>query len=120
MDRIIKFRQKIHSGGFHYWGYIGNTVAGPMDNNIAGDSEQFIGKKDCNKKEIYEGDILIMNPLDDEWHDQVEWRSDQLCFELRKYRDPSTDIALLDAIKNYGDNCSYVVGNIHENAELLL
>ena len=83
--------------------------------------EQWTGLLDKNGEGIYEADILIMNPRDDEWYDIVEWRKRECCFQLRGYSDPCTTISLVEAInkKESGDDVSYVVGNIHQNKELL-
>ncbi|MBX2848930.1 MAG: YopX family protein [Acidiferrobacterales bacterium] len=61
----IKFRQLLkpqfqrEGKRFHYWGYIGDSFVGPMGKNYAAaDSEQFIGIKDCDGVEIYEGDTV--------------------------------------------------------------
>lgn len=74
------------------------------------------GLKDKNGKEIYEGDIFIINKDDDEWYDTVIWDSRLARFELNHFRSPVTDISLLDARKY--KNCE-IIGNIYENPELL-
>lgn len=107
---------------------------------------EYTGLKDKNGKEIYEGDILMHNPDDDEWYDAVFWWDEQARFELKsfvnfdlesmaeRYRnetgsfgDPmdrargnrdATMLKLADWV--YGSsNPSLIVGNIYDNPELL-
>ena len=77
---------------------------------------QFTGLKDKNGKEVYEGDIFILNMDDDEWHDYVEYREKEGKFELNKFVKAVTDLQLKDVIKF--ENCE-IIGNIHENPELI-
>ena len=80
--------------------------------------EQYTGLKDKNGKEIYEGDIVSEEfEYDGEkaktiW--QVRWCDDECAFELHYARGFEIDDCSLDAGENYE-----VVGNIHENPELL-
>jgi len=68
--------------------------------------EQFTGLRDKNGKEIYEGDIIEINFLDDDKSIfLVEWIVDQL--------DSGWNITPCDL------DDSTVIGNIHENNELL-
>ena len=107
-----KFRQWIKSTKeFHYWGYIidheceeiyGRYFAsplGPMDNNRR-KSEQYTGLKDRNGTEIWEGDIL-RNINYSDMLIVVEWRT-------------MTDFNNWLPKEHFE-----VVGNIHENPELL-
>lgn len=73
---------------------------------------QYTGLKDLKGKEIYEGDIFIINKDDDEGYDIVIWDDVLARFELKRFRNPVTDISLLFAVKN--KSCE-VVGNIYEN-----
>ena len=80
--------------------------------------EQFTGLQDKNGKDVYEGDIFIINKHDDEWHDDVIYDKSNARFQLRTFRRNATDISLKDVIKDENESCE-VVGNIHENPELL-
>ena len=74
---------------------------------------QFTGLKDKNKKEIYQGDILIINEEDDEWYDVVI--RDKNCLELSKYKNRCvTNISLYEFHKKIK-----VIGNIYDNPEFL-
>lgn len=82
--------------------------------------EQYTGLKDANGKEIYEGDILT-------WHSNIYRKHDWEGFVL--YR--GAGFAVQESDKSYSSpewldcacrkdaNIIEVIGNIHENPELL-
>lgn len=82
--------------------------------------EQFTGLKDRNGKDIYEGDILA-------WHSNIYRKQDWV--GLVQYRgagfvvqdDPKefSTSTWLEAACSKGANILEIVGNIHENPELL-
>ncbi|KZR60416.1 YopX family protein [Pseudobacillus badius] len=123
--REIKFRGKsITSGKWFYgslindkdrrWIYIQEKHwnLGVFD-NFDVDPEtvgQYTGLKDKNGKEIYEGDILQDKELPTV-KIQVQYNDQKGMFE-----DKIDGFSLWDSMKNYDFE---VVGNIHENPELL-
>jgi uncharacterized phage protein (TIGR01671 family) len=109
--REIKFREYRGDGRWHYWGLMdeGKFVGPCSPNSIA---YQYTGLKDKNGKEIYEGDVFYHKP-DPTKDDKVvcvvsfsqgafgckgEGISQYLCYANEKVE---------------------VIGNIHENPELL-
>ena len=83
--------------------------------------EQYTGLKDKNGKEIYEGDIIQETILADDIFDgtyryKVYWDEDTLCWSIKGISD--TDYHLRDDLWETNASCE-VIGNIHENPELL-
>ena len=116
-DRIIKFRawheklERMIFAGFSI-GVGGGTLWKDESGKSWGDLEllQYTGLKDKNGKEIYEGDIVRL----DHWSPKeyiVEFNRGAFCFKHNK------DDASYNDCK-YLEKCE-VIGNIHENPELL-
>lgn len=72
--------------------------------------EQCTGIKDKNGKLIYEGDIV-------ETHDYTTEHS-QIVFDKGCYVLKSKDSAMYEHLSSYEEECK-IIGNIHENPELL-
>ena len=120
MMREIKFRQRNKNNGqYYYWGIVNGSWFDPInqDNFVnREESEQYIGLKDKNEKEIYEGDILQTLPIKD------------AIFEVGhgvNGDDNSFGFMLLNRRLNHSYplelsvRTMVVIGNIYENKELL-
>ena len=79
------------------------------DNDYA--VEQYTGLKDKNCKEIYEGDIVVNTYYDDGEMYKVLWVDDSVAFGMESLDDMELYKLPLESLE--------VIGNIHENAELL-
>ena len=102
----IKYRQYLkphfrnYGEYFHYWGYIDGGFVSPMGKNqTIGDSDQFTGLQDSQGVDIYEGDIVT-------WGEGV---IESVFFDDGLFQTESSCL----------DDCMLVVGNIHQNPELL-
>ena len=111
--REIKFRGRIsqglrNAGTWVYWGLSGTDTL----DAIAGDTiGQYTGLKDKNGVEIYESDLLVFPdaPRSEVW----EVRYSEVCPEYE----------LVEPVSGAITNCFLdgmeVIGNIHENPELV-
>jgi len=130
MNRVIKFRGKSINnigvvGRLDYVVKIGDMVYGDLrthDECCIDTGEhivkvnpdtvgQFTGLYDKNGKEIYEGDIISLNPRNSKTL-KVYW-NDRMCNFLLV-----NDDTVIDMYKD-DENHYKVIGNIHENPELL-
>jgi len=73
--------------------------------------EQYTGLKDKNGKEIYEGDIVVNTYYDDGEMYKVLWVEDSVAFGMESLDDMELYKLPLESLE--------VIGNIHENPELL-
>ena len=133
--REIKFRAKdFHTGIWHYGCLVykerrctmlervgkgsGNAFVGfPCHSDTIG---QYIGKKDKNGNEIYEGDIMQYNSLlrpEKYYRYVIAWNPIDMAFGCA-----SLALAFLDCPDIGGGaqiTDSTIIGNIHDNPELL-
>ena len=111
--RELKFR----AWGNHIKEYLGTSILDIA--SILGDLlkqgnwtiEQYTGLKDKNGKEIYEGDIVVNTYYDDGEMYKVLWVDDSVAFGMESLDDMELYKLPLESLE--------VIGNIHENAELL-
>lgn len=80
--------------------------------------EQYIGLKDKNGKEIYVGDIIRIDSMDELRVGYVDLVNDQYCIVCGVDEDGYKIVAEFYYYSKPEENCE-VIGNIHENPELL-
>jgi hypothetical protein len=121
--RKIKYRQKLkdayvsrYGEVFHYWGYIDEGFVSPVGLNVSSEeSEQFIGRRDSNYADLYEGDVIY----DHVGRGVIKWWETNNAFK----------VSYVDGNKGHGKwfadytlkelESILKIGNIHENKELL-
>lgn len=116
--REIKFRQW-YKGQFHYFGYANGLIQGPCSASLERDPiDQYTGVRDGNSKEAYEGDII-------EFYDGSTYAVGVVKyggtwqyagFGIVTY---GVDSETWDALNVEWDGEFTIIGNIHENPELL-
>lgn len=99
--------------------FLGNDICVAYD-NPAGDGEvknyelmQYVGIKDINGVEIYEGDILKCKLYNDRYENyKVHWNEKEGMFEaLNKFNTNFIDYTMWNEFE--------IVGNLYENPELM-
>lgn len=126
--REIKFRQWVKrrdgTGYFHYWGHVEKGVFNSPIGEVEWDerkSEQYTGLKDRDGKEIYEGDVVRWHLDDIDKYAVIEGIPGGFMVQgVRNIPRFCTDILHFIPTDD-AKYCKYeVIGNIHENPELLM
>lgn len=121
MNREIKFRAWSEKDGIElieslYW-FEENYIKDVNDTHFK--IMQFTGLKDKNGKDIYEGDIVEIDSFGIITNHAVKWFSENRypAFDLKPYF--SCDTNGLSHALNAPNTEIEVIGNLHENPELL-
>ena len=84
---------------------------------------QYTGLTDKNGKRIFEGDIVAWNNEELDDIDGLPFEDElsvvQFCEERKGYINRGIDIEFVDDFVGFDKNCYRVIGNIHDNPELL-
>lgn len=132
MSREIELRcWNEHGKCFHGMSELGDKLHLFNNKNPSYVIEQFTGLLDCNVVKIFEGDILLITEIDEDSSSGAEftnepvavvWRNLQWMFDNRKYKvlgqKDWTDYATLSSYCRHNVDFK-VIGNIHQNSELL-
>lgn len=115
MQREIKFR--VWSNAANKYFKNGAEVYRMFNGLPVGNSrllfEQFTGLHDNNDVDVYEGDIVRVADLATNRNLAIEYEAPGFYLENANYVD------LFDLVDGTGSFDGYVIGNIHENPELL-
>jgi len=86
---------------------------------------QYIGIRDKNDKEIYEGDVVADVGEDEPCIHKIIWDEDKLSWNLETRLDEEGNFGqgiyddLYDGVKNRKTEYFEIIGNIYENPELI-
>ena len=121
-----KFRQWM-GDRFRYWGFVGDGAASsfssPADNDS--ESEQYTGLLDCNGVEAYEGDVISTPHFKDAagrshtLKHVIVWSDKYHGWFLMNCSSMSEDNGSLQMFVMTRSAKWEVIGNIHQNPELL-
>ena len=118
----IKYRQYLRPhchktmGAFHYWGFIDDGFTHPFGKNDAvNNGDKFTGLNDKNGVEVYEGDIVKVNSRNSAVIGPVIFKGTAYGFTV------PVDSPFEESFRPINDGWygTEVIGNIHENPELL-
>ena|ERR1700761_3970671 len=126
--REIKYRQLLNNGTFHYWGFTPDMeFHSPVSHRVK--SDQLTCKRDCNGKDVYIADIIKIDRDDYTLIGEVK-QLDGGQFYINHKRvslkyahqihcevcETDSPVFFLDYFEPYEIE---IIGNIHQNPELL-
>lgn len=132
MKRKIKFRRPYfnnYTNKFEYFDYWGTYIEkdgiiiefkSPLQSNhtYGGDDQQYIGHKDKNGKEIFEGDIWLMNGIESQ--PMIVCFDDNTASFCSKSKWGGSEYSRREDGYSYWNIIgSEIIGNVNENPELL-